>query len=106
MDAILQPSQERHMYITTHTSHFNLAETGPSVYWGTLGTTSLETLNLDVCFLQEQVFMLAGKPLLLDIDFSAYVSNDVHGWPTPKACPLIQVVGIPPSPEAGPMEAC
>jgi len=94
------------MYITTHTSHFNLAETGPSVYGGTLGTTSLETLNLDLCFLQEQVFMLAGKPLLLNIDFRAYVSNDVQAWPTSKACSAIQVVGILPTSEAGLMEDC
>ena len=93
------------MYNTTHAALFNLAETGPSVYWGTLGTTSLEPLNFDLCFLQEQTFLLASKSLLNWIDFYDDVSKEVLVWPRSKACPLIQVVGIVPNPEEGLIEA-
>jgi hypothetical protein len=94
MGAIEFSSKERHMYITTHTSHFNLAETWPGVYWGTLGATSLESLNFDFYLLQDQTFMLATKHGPQDIDFKEYVSIGVQGWPTPKACPSVQLVGL------------
>jgi hypothetical protein len=92
------------MYITTHTSHFNLAETGPGVYWGTLGAASLETLNFDFVLLQAQTFLLASRPVLLDIADQEYVSKVVDAWPTSKACACIQLVGVAPTPDDGAME--
>jgi hypothetical protein len=82
------------MYITTHTTHFNLAETWPGVYWGTLGATTLESLNFDFCFLPDQSFMLPNMLRAPDIDFSESVSSVVHACATSKACPSVQLVGM------------